>query len=326
MNGDKKHSEDLLGESAAFDRQISERVENGHIPDLRRAGRCEWFKNNIWRDAEYVGLFFGKTVELIESALKKNSPEREGGRTILEVASGPGHLSLELARRGFNVTGVELSPKCIEVAKDVAASDPYKDGRGALKYICADIFKCSDLSSYDGVVFSCALHHFGELNKILKRVEDLINDRGLIIVSEPVRAKIKRSDALLIYMVRGLLSANGGFVENMDYSKSDAAIEKELDAIIDEFDYKDEAGRNLQSPLDSESSYDEMYPALRERFEEIAHGFDFSFFDRIIGGLRLESQDKEREVAKWLYEIDRRLCSMGVIQAEQFHFVGRKRV
>ncbi|MGI6412394.1 MAG: class I SAM-dependent methyltransferase [Syntrophomonadaceae bacterium] len=36
---------------------------------------------------------------------------------ILEVAPGPGYLSIELARRGFNITGVEISPDFVKIAR-----------------------------------------------------------------------------------------------------------------------------------------------------------------------------------------------------------------
>ena len=53
----------LEKEAIAFDRQIVDRIKNGHIPDLRRCGRCEYFYNNVWRDQEFVKLYYGEVVE-----------------------------------------------------------------------------------------------------------------------------------------------------------------------------------------------------------------------------------------------------------------------
>ena len=62
-----------IEEAEAFDAQIRERVDNGHIPDLRRSGRCEYFYNNVWRDQEFVKLYFGEVVEKVIDAAKKYS-------------------------------------------------------------------------------------------------------------------------------------------------------------------------------------------------------------------------------------------------------------
>ena len=98
----------LAEEAAAFDRQIEERIANGHIPDLRRCGPCDWFYNNPWRRPAYVALDFGEQFELIRDAIVAHAPVTVGPRRVLEVGCGPGYLSLELARSGFDVTALDL--------------------------------------------------------------------------------------------------------------------------------------------------------------------------------------------------------------------------
>jgi hypothetical protein len=46
----------LIQEAEAFIRQILDRVENGHIPDLRYTQKCEYFYNNVWRHPDFVKL------------------------------------------------------------------------------------------------------------------------------------------------------------------------------------------------------------------------------------------------------------------------------
>jgi 2-polyprenyl-3-methyl-5-hydroxy-6-metoxy-1,4-benzoquinol methylase len=47
----------------------------------------------------------------------------EPGARILDIACGHGRHSLELARRGFRVTGVDLSPRSLELAREAAKEE-----------------------------------------------------------------------------------------------------------------------------------------------------------------------------------------------------------
>jgi SAM-dependent methyltransferase len=49
--------------------------------------------------------------------------ELEPGRRVLDVGCGPGRHSLALARRSFDVVGVDLSPDFVELAREAAAAE-----------------------------------------------------------------------------------------------------------------------------------------------------------------------------------------------------------
>jgi SAM-dependent methyltransferase len=49
--------------------------------------------------------------------------ERLGVNQILELGAGSGRVSIPLARRGFEVTGLELSPKMLELGRENAARE-----------------------------------------------------------------------------------------------------------------------------------------------------------------------------------------------------------
>jgi len=48
----------------------------------------------------------------------------QGGERILDMACGSGRHSIELARRGFSVVGVDISAELIEIANRDAAAEP----------------------------------------------------------------------------------------------------------------------------------------------------------------------------------------------------------
>lgn len=82
----------------------------------------EWFENeDLWRDL-YPYLF---PPERFEAAGEEVTSLLElagfAGKRVLDLCCGPGRHSVELARRGYEVTGVDRSPYLLERAGDRAA-------------------------------------------------------------------------------------------------------------------------------------------------------------------------------------------------------------
>ncbi|MGV9355426.1 class I SAM-dependent methyltransferase [Streptomyces misionensis] len=67
------------------------------------------------------------------------------GRRLLDLGCGTGKSALELARLGFEVTGVDLSPEMLEVARR-------KDGADRVDFVTADMRALPDLGTFDAVV------------------------------------------------------------------------------------------------------------------------------------------------------------------------------
>ena len=102
-------TKDLSAEAEAFDKRVQERLDNGMIPDLNKTRFNPWFFNNPWRKPEYVDMVFGDYYRFAKAQI-------EGCKHVLEVGSGLGHMCLQFARDGFDVTGLELSKTSTDTA------------------------------------------------------------------------------------------------------------------------------------------------------------------------------------------------------------------
>ena len=97
---------------------------------------------------------------------------------ILEVAPGPGYLSIELAKKGFNVTGVEISPDFVKIeknnAKEANVSVDFKEGN-ASNLPCEDNF-------FDFIVCSAAFKNFKESVKALCEMHRVLKQGGTSLI------------------------------------------------------------------------------------------------------------------------------------------------
>ena len=78
---------------------------------------ASWFESSYYhslyahRDNQEAASFVAQLIDLIK-------PKNDA--TILDVACGRGRHSLEIHRHGYEVTGIDLSPKNIEYAQKTA--------------------------------------------------------------------------------------------------------------------------------------------------------------------------------------------------------------
>ena len=119
------------------------------------------------------------------------------GAAVLEVAPGPGYLSIELARRGFLVTGVEISADFVEIekqnAKEANVSVDFKQGN-------ASALPLPD-HTFDFIICSAAFKNFKEpleaLNEMYRVLKPdgtaLILDMNHAATNEDINNEIKQS-------------------------------------------------------------------------------------------------------------------------------------
>ncbi len=121
-------------------------------------------------------------VDFIEEELKLPS-----GAAILDVGCGTGRHSLELARRGYRVTGIDLSDKMLEEAREIARTEELK-----VEFIQADATEFNLDRIFDGCICICE-GAFGLLSmgedpfqrdlRILKNVSQVLKPGALFLLT-----------------------------------------------------------------------------------------------------------------------------------------------
>ncbi len=137
-----------------------------------------------------------RLTQMQEYATEIKSLVHDGTR-ILEIAPGPGYLSIELAKMGFDVTGVELSPDFVNIeknnAKEANVLVDFKEGN-------ASNLPCED-NTFDFIVCSAAFKNFmdpvkalSEMYRVLKPSgTSLIIDMNFNATAQDIEAEIRKT-------------------------------------------------------------------------------------------------------------------------------------
>lgn len=125
--------------------------------------------------AEKYDLFYAEKnyigeCDLIESALKKFA--RGTPNTVIDIGCGTGSHAIELAKRGYNVTGVDLSQSMINEAEKKASSLTYTH---PLKWSCGDARNFNASKTFDlGIMMFAVVGYLTSNQDVL---DGLINIR-----------------------------------------------------------------------------------------------------------------------------------------------------
>jgi 2-polyprenyl-3-methyl-5-hydroxy-6-metoxy-1,4-benzoquinol methylase len=107
------------------------------------------------------------------------------GKTLLDVGCGDGLNAVMLAKMGANVTGIDVSPKAIELARRRGEVNGVTD---RLSLVAAPL-ETADLppDTFDLVWADGILHHvLDDLELVLDRLARWVKPGGLLVFAEPV--------------------------------------------------------------------------------------------------------------------------------------------
>lgn len=107
------------------------------------------------------------------------------GRHVLEMGCGEGANVSLLAKLGATVTGIDISPKAIEVAQQRAAANGVAD---RCEFICSPMETVGGLEGrFDVIHGDAILHHLiPELDELMARLVSWTKPGGTLIFAEPV--------------------------------------------------------------------------------------------------------------------------------------------
>lgn len=127
----------------------------------------EWYK-------EKKGSFIDK----IETDLAFDMIETNEGMKILDIGCGTGNFSIKLAKRGCRVTGIDISQKMLDVAKDKASQEALD-----IEFICMDVadLKFAD-NEFDAVISIAAFEFIKDVKIALSEIFRVVRVGGQILI------------------------------------------------------------------------------------------------------------------------------------------------
>ena len=143
----------------------------------------QWFENeSFWQNFGPVMFDSQRWAEapgIAESVIKIAGLTKDS--SVLDAGCGPGRISVELAAKGLDVTGVDIIQSELDAAKDSADAEGVK----------LDLINCDLRSFKSQKKFDCAINlytSFGYCDtieedfQILKNIADSLRDNGFFIL------------------------------------------------------------------------------------------------------------------------------------------------
>ena len=114
----------------------------------------------------------------------------KNGDNVLEVAPGPGYMSIELAKMGnYNITGLDISPDMIRICKKNAEREKVNINFIEGNVIAMDLKE----DSFDFIFCSAAFKNFKEPILALREMCRILKKGGIALISDLRRDISKQS-------------------------------------------------------------------------------------------------------------------------------------
>lgn len=167
--------------------------------------------NLPWNDPEFSQRMLREHLDQSHGAASRQRPEilrlvdwlwqhldLTAGARVLDITCGPGLYSVEMARRGAQVTGIDFSPASIRYARDLAEQQGVASH---CTFIQADVR--AELSTLAGQDYDAALFLYGQLSVftrdqtagLLQQAATALRPGGRLAIELLNYARIDKSDS-----------------------------------------------------------------------------------------------------------------------------------
>lgn len=106
-----------------------------------------------------------------------DSMELDYTKTVLEIGVGTGRIAAKVAPNCLRFTGIDISPKTIERARENLSN------HRNIELICSDFAQYPFDSTFDVVYSSLTLMHFEDKKQILSKAAGLLRKQGMLCLS-----------------------------------------------------------------------------------------------------------------------------------------------
>lgn len=145
------------------------------------------YDENLWYDIIKSNYWTGdRDIDFIDMILKRKGKFRH----IIDLGCGVGRISNRLAARGYMITGIDLSRKCVEEAKKIAENLRLMNN---IDYIVGD-YRTLFFSKVEFDAAICILastwKNLDEMKLFLKNLKDKIREGGIFLLVDIVKEKL----------------------------------------------------------------------------------------------------------------------------------------
>lgn len=134
---------------------------------------------------------YGAWCDFLEKMLVKYAKEKPS--LVLDLGCGTGVITLELARRGYDMTGIDISPEMLDEARENAAEVGLS---GDILWLCQDMCGFELYGTVDAVIATCDAVNYlltaSRLDKCFSLVHNYLVPDGLFVFDISSKAKFKR--------------------------------------------------------------------------------------------------------------------------------------
>ena len=278
-------------------------------PDLRRLKSWPSMESSPWRQPYLADLTYGELHRLVNEFIV-------GQRLrILDIGCGTGFMSLELAREGHHVIGLDSDAKAVNIAVRTMNSDPLVSERGPLEYECADFSAWEGSErNYDLVVISRTLHHIPQPEKALDKVHKLLAETGRLVCIDFAYDQFDERTATWLYHMQRALEQAGWYKPPSKLpSDTTAATHHIVEEWFSKYEKKEKFNR-----------FEEMRRPLCRLFREDHFSWKPYLYWEIIQRMRVPSDQVELEMTRTISSMERTLIETQQIKPVLFCFVGSK--